>query len=59
MMGTSEVTLVAFGSIMLVALAAALVMRDLLFPQRAGAAVAAGPRRLRRAATVFDDVTNG
>lgn len=56
-MGSSEVTLIAFGSIMLIALAAALVMRDLFFPQRAGAVVGGGvgSRRLRRTPTVFDE----
>lgn len=54
-MGTPEVTLVAFASIVLIALAAALVMRDLLFPQRAGVSVGTGARRLRRSQTVFDE----
>lgn len=54
-MGSSEVTLVAFGSIMLIATAAALVMRDLFFPQRVTAGSVTGARRLRRTPTVFDE----
>ena len=55
-MGSSEVVLIAFGSVALIALAAALVLRDLLFPQKAtaGAVTASGERRLRRLPTVFD-----
>lgn len=55
-MGSSEVVLIAFGSVALIALAAALVLRDLLFPQKAtaGAVTSSGERRLRRLPTVFD-----
>ena len=54
-MGSPEITLVAFASIMLVALAVALVMRDLFFPQRANVPAGASAGRLRRRPTVFDE----
>jgi tight adherence protein B len=52
--GSSETVLIAFGSIGLLALAVALVLRDLLAPQKAAAGVAVGPRRLRRLPNVYD-----
>lgn len=52
--GSSETVLIAFGSIGLLALAVALVVRDLLAPQKAAAGVALGPRRLRRLPDVYD-----
>ncbi|REJ86877.1 MAG: hypothetical protein DWQ34_26745 [Planctomycetota bacterium] len=55
-MGSSEVVLIAFGSVALIALAAALVLRDLFFPQKvaAGSVAANGDRTIRRLPTVFD-----
>jgi tight adherence protein B len=54
-MTAGTVTLVAFGTIALLALAAALVIRDLVFGARvAGGTVAATPGRLRRMPNVFD-----
>ena len=54
-MGSPEVTLVAFASIMLIALAAALVVRDLFFPQRVSVTAGRSSGGLRRRPTVFDE----
>lgn len=52
--GSSEIVLIAFGSIGLIAFAVSLLLRDVLAPQKAPAGTSLGPRRLRRTPDVYD-----